>query len=78
VQKCSKCKERGATIGCFEPKCTRSFHLPCTDKPLEHFEMGVIFYCPTHEAFYDKRGTDQVKLFIILRIKLVITHVFLT
>ncbi|CAG8583226.1 2946_t:CDS:10 [Paraglomus brasilianum] len=53
--KCSKCKERGATIGCFEPKCTRSFHLPCTDKPLEHFEMGVIFYCPTHEAFYDKR-----------------------
>ncbi|CAG8718088.1 6471_t:CDS:10, partial [Cetraspora pellucida] len=53
--KCGKCKERGATIGCFEPKCTKSFHLPCTDKPLSHFEMGVIFYCPTHESRYLKK-----------------------
>ncbi|RIA90232.1 hypothetical protein C1645_823641 [Glomus cerebriforme] len=50
--KCGKCKERGATIGCFEPKCAKSYHLSCTDKPLSHFEMGVIFYCPTHEARY--------------------------
>ncbi|CAG8480067.1 2332_t:CDS:10, partial [Dentiscutata erythropus] len=53
--KCGKCKERGATIGCFEPKCTKSFHLPCTDKPLSHFEMGVIFYCPIHESRYLKK-----------------------
>ncbi|CAG8460640.1 4209_t:CDS:10, partial [Ambispora leptoticha] len=52
--KCGKCKERGATMGCFKPKCNRSFHLPCTGKPLSHFEMGVIFYCPTHEANYNK------------------------
>ncbi|GES77634.1 methyltransferase domain-containing protein [Rhizophagus clarus] len=50
--KCGKCKERGATIGCFEPKCAKSYHLSCTDKPLSHFEMGVIFYCPSHEARY--------------------------
>ncbi|CAG8488341.1 2903_t:CDS:10 [Ambispora gerdemannii] len=52
--KCGKCKERGATMGCFKPKCNRSFHLSCTGKPLSHFEMGVIFYCPTHEANYNK------------------------
>ncbi|KAG9287994.1 hypothetical protein G9A89_017589 [Geosiphon pyriformis] len=52
--KCGKCKERGATIGCFEPKCNRSFHLACTGKPLSHFEIGVIFYCPSHEAIHNK------------------------
>ncbi|CAJ0747693.1 5493_t:CDS:10 [Entrophospora sp. SA101] len=50
--KCAKCKERGATIGCFDPKCAKSYHLACTEKPLSHFEMGVIFYCPTHESRY--------------------------
>ncbi|CAB5184504.1 uncharacterized protein OCT59_029662 [Rhizophagus irregularis] len=53
--KCGKCKERGATIGCFEPKCAKSYHLSCTDKPLSHFEMGVIFYCPSHEARYNQK-----------------------
>jgi len=48
--KCGKCKERGATIGCFEPKCLKSYHVACTDKPLAHFEIGVIFWCPQHEA----------------------------
>ncbi|CAG8500157.1 10011_t:CDS:10, partial [Diversispora eburnea] len=54
--KCGKCRERGATIGCFEPKCAKSYHLPCTDKPLSHFEMGVIFYCPAHEARYIQKA----------------------
>ncbi|KAG0370922.1 hypothetical protein BGZ54_002733 [Gamsiella multidivaricata] len=41
--------EKGATIGCFDPKCGRSFHVPCTNKPMSHFEDGVIFWCPQHE-----------------------------
>ncbi|KAF9966016.1 hypothetical protein BGZ70_003527 [Mortierella alpina] len=47
--KCTVCKEKGATIGCFDPKCGRSFHVPCTGKPMSHFEDGVIFWCPQHE-----------------------------
>ncbi|KAF9583661.1 hypothetical protein BGW38_008918 [Lunasporangiospora selenospora] len=47
--KCTSCKEKGATIGCFEPKCHRSFHVPCTGKPKSHYEDGVIFWCPQHE-----------------------------
>ncbi|KAG0013046.1 hypothetical protein BGZ80_011319 [Entomortierella chlamydospora] len=47
--KCASCKEKGATIGCFDPKCGRSFHVPCTGKPMSHFEDGVIFWCPQHE-----------------------------
>ncbi|KAG9061064.1 hypothetical protein KI688_007693 [Linnemannia hyalina] len=42
-------REKGATIGCFDPKCGRSFHVPCTGKPMSHFEDGVIFWCPQHE-----------------------------
>src|SRR6266496_5398186 len=62
-KKCGKCKERGATIGCFEPKCAKSYHLSCTDKPLSHFEMGVIFYCPSHEARYLQKGKFKLKKF---------------
>ncbi|KAG0287040.1 hypothetical protein BGZ96_008984 [Linnemannia gamsii] len=47
--KCMGCREKGATIGCFDPKCGRSFHVPCTGKPMSHFEDGVIFWCPQHE-----------------------------
>ncbi|KAF9097329.1 hypothetical protein BGX23_009177 [Mortierella sp. AD031] len=47
--KCTGCREKGATIGCFDPKCGRSFHVPCTGKPMSHFEDGVIFWCPQHE-----------------------------
>ncbi|KAI8603362.1 hypothetical protein EDD21DRAFT_369349 [Dissophora ornata] len=47
--RCAVCKEKGATIGCFDPKCGRSFHVPCTGKPMSHFEDGVIFWCPQHE-----------------------------
>ncbi|KFH63937.1 hypothetical protein MVEG_09762 [Podila verticillata NRRL 6337] len=53
--KCTLCKEKGATIGCFEPKCYRSFHVPCTGKPMSHFEDGVIFWCPQHEKAYLQR-----------------------
>ncbi|KAF9904049.1 hypothetical protein BX616_001415, partial [Lobosporangium transversale] len=47
--RCSACREKGATIGCFDPKCGKSFHVPCTGKPMSHFEDGVIFWCSQHE-----------------------------
>ncbi|RUS18774.1 hypothetical protein BC937DRAFT_88346 [Endogone sp. FLAS-F59071] len=53
--RCAFCKEKGATVGCFDSKCSRSFHLPCTQKPVSYFESGVIFWCPTHEAYFNKK-----------------------
>ncbi|KAI9470552.1 MAG: hypothetical protein EXX96DRAFT_491184 [Benjaminiella poitrasii] len=55
--RCHVCKEKGATIGCFESKCSRSFHLPCTQKPVNYFRNGVIFWCGIHEAYYNKIDT---------------------
>ncbi|ORX49517.1 hypothetical protein DM01DRAFT_1409486 [Hesseltinella vesiculosa] len=55
--RCTGCKEKGATIGCFESKCHKSFHLPCAQKPVNYFKNGVIFWCPTHEAYYNKIDT---------------------
>jgi hypothetical protein len=49
---CAGCRGRGATIGCFEPKCPKSYHLECTMKPLKKFEDGLIFWCTTHEVKY--------------------------
>ncbi|KAF9921811.1 hypothetical protein FBU30_008125 [Linnemannia zychae] len=58
--KCTVCREKGATIGCFDPKCGRSFHVPCTNKPMSHFEDGVIFWCPQHErALMQKDAYDD-------------------
>lgn len=57
-QKCHVCKEKGATIGCFDSKCSKSFHLPCTKKPTSNFKNGVIFWCNIHEAFHDKKGKE--------------------
>lgn len=54
--RCYACKEKGATIGCFDSRCTKSFHLPCSQKPVSYFKNGVIFWCSTHEAYYNKKG----------------------
>ncbi|KAG0171140.1 hypothetical protein DFQ30_001412 [Apophysomyces sp. BC1015] len=55
--RCHVCKEKGATIGCFDSKCSKSFHLPCAQKPISYFHNGVIFWCTTHEAYYNKKDT---------------------
>ncbi|KAI9265087.1 hypothetical protein BDA99DRAFT_507676 [Phascolomyces articulosus] len=55
--RCYSCKEKGATIGCFDSRCSKSFHLPCAQKPVSYFRNGVIFWCPTHEAYYNKKDT---------------------
>ncbi|RCH85744.1 hypothetical protein CU098_000026, partial [Rhizopus stolonifer] len=55
--RCHGCKEKGATIGCFESKCGKSYHLPCAQKPVSYFKSGVIFWCSVHEAYYNKKDT---------------------
>ncbi|KAI8929619.1 hypothetical protein BC831DRAFT_275831 [Entophlyctis helioformis] len=52
--RCTACKGKGATIGCFDVKCMKSYHLACTGKPLSHFEQGILYWCPTHEAFLNR------------------------
>ncbi|KAJ1569288.1 hypothetical protein HK096_003589, partial [Nowakowskiella sp. JEL0078] len=47
--RCSGCKERGATIGCFAPDCKKSYHFPCTYKSTAQFQRGLIFFCATHD-----------------------------
>lgn len=49
LKKCAKCREKGASIGCFEPSCNKSYHLKCSGKSHSHFENGVVFWCPRHE-----------------------------
>ncbi|GAN06533.1 DNA methylase N-4 [Mucor ambiguus] len=53
--RCFACKEKGATIGCFDSKCSKSFHLSCTNKPVNNFRNGVIFWCHIHEAALEKK-----------------------
>ncbi|KAL9554525.1 hypothetical protein MBANPS3_002775 [Mucor bainieri] len=53
--RCFACKEKGATIGCFDSRCSKSFHLPCTNKPISNFRNGVIFWCHIHEAAHEKK-----------------------
>ncbi|KAG2182150.1 hypothetical protein INT43_007077 [Umbelopsis isabellina] len=55
--KCGACKEKGATIGCFDGDCNKSFHVPCARKPVNYFKKGVIFWCPGHEEYYNKKDT---------------------
>ncbi|KAI8339815.1 hypothetical protein BD560DRAFT_412468 [Blakeslea trispora] len=55
--RCHGCKEKGATIGCFDSKCNKSYHLPCAQKPVSYFRSGVIFWCSIHEAYYNKKDT---------------------
>lgn len=52
--RCAGCKQRGATLGCFEPSCTKSYHVLCTSKPLKKLEEGLIFWCVTHEAKFNR------------------------
>ncbi|KAJ3155768.1 hypothetical protein HDU86_004237 [Geranomyces michiganensis] len=57
--KCAACKNKGATIGCFNDRCPRSYHVGCTNKPLSSFEQGVIFWCPLHESIIGLRDYEE-------------------
>lgn len=48
--KCVHCKKKGATVGCAEPKCKKSYHLPCgsnNDSLQQYFDQFKSF-CKEH------------------------------
>lgn len=51
-QRCYYCKNTGATIGCCQSGCPRSFHLPCASKMGCLFEFKNTFesYCHEHHG----------------------------
>jgi hypothetical protein len=51
---CSYCKQRGATIGCYEPRCNFVVHLPCAIK------IGYRIYRYAH-SFYCSEHSNQIK-----------------
>lgn len=48
--KCVFCRKKGATVGCAEPKCKKSYHLSCgnTHKALFQFYDQFKSYCREH------------------------------
>jgi len=48
--KCVYCRKKGATVGCAEPKCKKSYHLNCgnTHKALFQFYDQFKSYCREH------------------------------
>ncbi|XP_049340566.1 histone-lysine N-methyltransferase 2D isoform X2 [Astyanax mexicanus] len=52
--KCHYCKKNGATVGCEEKKCKRSYHYPCAiadrARCVEEKSKGLyMLYCPKHD-----------------------------
>ncbi|CAN0379673.1 unnamed protein product, partial [Phaeothamnion confervicola] len=48
--KCSGCNQPGATIGCFNQKCRKSYHFPCARDTGWNFEANDFegFRCQQH------------------------------
>jgi hypothetical protein len=46
---CFACRDAGASIGCSDEDCDRSYHFKCAEKTSWRFEReGKEFYCPDH------------------------------
>lgn len=45
---CAKCKRLGATLGCFDLKCGKSFHIPCCGFKETILKQSGIFWCSVH------------------------------
>lgn len=46
---CSYCQLKGATISCFEPKCSKSFHIKCSGRDEKFFTSHAVFWCYKHK-----------------------------
>eukprot|EP00742_Colponemidia_sp_Colp-10_P007272 GILJ01007818.1.p1 GENE.GILJ01007818.1~~GILJ01007818.1.p1 ORF type:complete len:1106 (+),score=173.52 GILJ01007818.1:69-3386(+) len=54
--RCQMCKERGATIGCVEMRCQKSYHLWCAVKTSWDFHaLGKSYYCVEHRGALAKK-----------------------
>ncbi|XP_063889459.1 mucin-2-like isoform X3 [Scylla paramamosain] len=59
---CSYCLRKGATIGCVEKKCKRTYHFPCGIKnnALCMFSNDYRSYCSQHREYQSGVGVGQV------------------
>ena len=53
--KCASCKKSGASLGCWERKCFKTYHIPCSGYSLEALKDGAVFWCPLHNITEKKR-----------------------
>lgn len=53
--KCSKCGQKGGSIGCGMPKCKRSYHYRCGK------EAGALFSKKTHSLYCDKHHAYELE-----------------
>ena len=58
--KCFHCKKRGATIGCHQPKCKKSFHYPCALKTGWTFSPEEGFKCTKHRVHSSSHCTALI------------------
>ena len=60
---CSKCRKQGATVGCCEKACKKTYHFPCgADASMLNQYFGAFnSYCTKHQP------TQEVKAEILLR-----------
>jgi hypothetical protein len=56
--KCAACGERGATVGCGEKRCSKSFHLRCA---AAHglLQGETTFHCRKHASWPDAVQCDR-------------------
>uniref|UniRef100_A0A8C6TFE9 PHD-type domain-containing protein n=1 Tax=Neogobius melanostomus TaxID=47308 RepID=A0A8C6TFE9_9GOBI len=47
---CSVCKQKGASVGCFVPRCSKKVHFPCGRRQrfVSQFSCPFPSYCPDH------------------------------
>ncbi|XP_045114767.1 proline-rich protein 36-like isoform X2 [Portunus trituberculatus] len=59
---CSYCLRKGATIGCVEKKCKRTYHFPCGLKynALCMFTNDYRSYCSQHREYQSGVGVGQI------------------
>uniref|UniRef100_A0A7S2RL01 Chromodomain-helicase-DNA-binding protein n=2 Tax=Mucochytrium quahogii TaxID=96639 RepID=A0A7S2RL01_9STRA len=55
---CNDCGQRGATVGCYNKQCNRSFHVPCTVSSGWDITADPEFLCPAHRKKGRNRGRN--------------------
>lgn len=76
--KCVHCRKKGATVGCAEQKCKKSYHLPCGSRQdsLQQYFDQFKSYCREHRPAQkvvrtgNKRGDKKENICVICQQKL--------
>ena len=60
--KCSYCRKKGATVGCAEPRCKKTYHLPCgsSHNSLQQYYDQFKSFCKEHRPTQKARKINNV------------------